>query len=513
VGRAAVAERPAAPAARPKIDYYRARRALWARVGWPLELGRPNFRPKQEEVWRSLLKKKITVFSTGIQGPGKTSVAVRFIAARAVLSSGVHWYIVPKYEIAKQAIAYLKEFLAPGSPLVRRFSESYPISIEVVSRSGEVSMIEFRTAADPDALRARKVRSVVIDEAAFLKEDVFDVAMGRGATYEDFRILLCSTPKGIRSWFHKYAKRGEAGDADVGFVAAKTEENPEVPRAVIDEARARLHPLVFAQEYEGKFVDLYGIPFFDLFALDALEAAAVGGETFRLEGDELVPHAGGPVEIIEEPEDEGYIAGVDTSEGAADACRGQILRRSTRQVVARWGGVMDPGAFAEIGIAVCRKYRIMKGRVGSTASVETNGPGLVVIDRFLAAGVRVHRSRSTPEKVHQRLGEYGVRTTPATRPGLLQRVLDFVSGREGVLPPAVVGEMRSFVLDEAGRPAAAEGCLDDEVFALAQALAADAEEPPFRRVERPDRRPDLVSGKFRPEVEAPTRRLRPGWVA
>jgi hypothetical protein len=118
----------------------------------------------------------------------------------------------------------------------------------------------------PRAGRGRRYNLVVIDEAAFAEPELSTIwAAAIRPTLADTKgaAIVASTPSGVAedNFFWRVCNEQAYGFAE--FVAP-TIANPFIPRDEIEALRAQHNALVFAQEFEAKFVNLAGVGLFDV---------------------------------------------------------------------------------------------------------------------------------------------------------------------------------------------------------------------------------------------------------
>ena len=214
-----------------------------------------------------------------------TSEAVVEACETAAAGKLVGWF-APDFKTLSEAYLEIADLLGPMKSSSNK---------DKYFRTRTGGKVEFWSLEKIDAGRSRKYDLVVIDEAAFgppttmvtwtraIKPTLTDrfgralvVSNTKGVLPDNFFWRICNEPK----W---------------GFVChqAKTEDNPTIPeawgpeeevRAVaalgdgasqqdkrdwlrhdeLERLRKTEHPLVFAQEYEAKFVDWSGDAFFDI---------------------------------------------------------------------------------------------------------------------------------------------------------------------------------------------------------------------------------------------------------
>jgi phage FluMu gp28-like protein len=118
------------------------------------------------------------------------------------------------------------------------------------------SIIEFKSADNPDNLRGEGLRRVVIDEAARVKKEVFEEVVRPAISDTAGRVLFISTPKG-KNWFYDMWTKGQDPLIREQYQSWKfpTADNPKVPEGDINEAKESLPQDVFNQEYLAEFLE------------------------------------------------------------------------------------------------------------------------------------------------------------------------------------------------------------------------------------------------------------------
>jgi hypothetical protein len=116
-------------------------------------------------------------------------------------------------------------------------------------------VIDFWSLEDPNSIRGRKYKRVVIDEAAVARnlEEAWLKVIRPTLTDLKGDAWFLSTPKGKNNYFHDLAHNHEKYP-DWTFFQMPTVSNPHIDPAEVEEARLQLDPLTFAQEYLASFV-------------------------------------------------------------------------------------------------------------------------------------------------------------------------------------------------------------------------------------------------------------------
>jgi predicted phage terminase large subunit-like protein len=113
--------------------------------------------------------------------------------------------------------------------------------------------IHVRSAENPDSLRGLKLSFAVIDEAAFIKPDVWSRIVRPALADLKGEAIFISTPEG-RNWFFDLYQLGQSGeDPDWKSWHLTTLDNPTIDPAEIEAARKTLSSWSFKVEFEASF--------------------------------------------------------------------------------------------------------------------------------------------------------------------------------------------------------------------------------------------------------------------
>jgi hypothetical protein len=175
------------------------------------------------------------------------------------------YYVAPTYEQGKKILWGLLKSM--GDDLIDRKYE----------QTGEIFLINGRRmsikgADRPDSLRGIGLSYVVLDEYAFMKEEVWDVILEPALARTQGGALFIGTPDG-KNHFYKMWMMGMLGEGQVfeydGQVyhhdieykswAFKTIDSPFISEVEVEKKRKRLSAQRFRQEYEASFESGGGI--------------------------------------------------------------------------------------------------------------------------------------------------------------------------------------------------------------------------------------------------------------
>lgn len=179
---------------------------------------------------------------------GKTSACVmELIRFACETPRSVCWWVSPVYRQALRAFRLTKGMVKDVA--VKTLRGEMRITLE------NGSVIEFRSADNPDTLRGEGVHFLVIDEAATVKQEAWEEVLRPTLTDTGGRAMIVGTPKG-RNWFYRLWVRGQ-DDQFPQYQSWKfpTSSNPFIPKEEIEEARRTLPENVFRQEYLAEFLE------------------------------------------------------------------------------------------------------------------------------------------------------------------------------------------------------------------------------------------------------------------
>jgi hypothetical protein len=169
------------------------------------------------------------------------------------------YYVAPTYEQGKKILWPLLQSL--GQDLI---AKKYENTGTLTLKNGR--RISIKGADRPDSLRGVGLSYVVLDEYAFMKEEVWDVIIEPALAWSEGGALFIGTPAGknhfYKTWCMGKLKPGESFTLDGQLYEYsdeyqswqfKTSDSPHIGSAEIEKKRKRLTKARFAQEYEASF--------------------------------------------------------------------------------------------------------------------------------------------------------------------------------------------------------------------------------------------------------------------
>lgn len=205
----------------------------------------PGLHPPQIEVWDD--PTRFVVLAAGRRW-GKTRLGT-LLALRVALTGGRAWWVAPTYSIAMEGWYTLMALVGqvPGATILK--------SLRRIELPGG-GVVEVRSGDNPQRLRGAGLDFLVLDEAAFLNEQIWFEVLRPTLTDRAGRALFISTPKGY-NWFYDLTQRAKEYE-DWAFYQYPTSTNPFIDPAELEAAKREVGSHVFSQEYMAEFVELGG---------------------------------------------------------------------------------------------------------------------------------------------------------------------------------------------------------------------------------------------------------------
>ncbi len=172
----------------------------------------------------------ITLLIEGLNCP--EGAAVMYIAPTLGQARAIIWDLV--HDLGRQVI-----------------KSSHINNLEITLINGRKIMV--RGADNPDSLRGMSLTYVVLDEVAFIKQDIWEKVIRASLSDRKGRALFISTPSG-RNWFYDIYKLGmEETDDEWRSWHYTTKDNETIDPKEIDAAERTLSSFAFKQEYLSSF--------------------------------------------------------------------------------------------------------------------------------------------------------------------------------------------------------------------------------------------------------------------
>lgn len=117
------------------------------------------------------------------------------------------------------------------------------------------SVLYFRSGEREDTLRGYTLDYLVVDEAAYIKNEVWTTVLRPTVLVRGKKVLFISTPKG-KNWFYEIAMRGMSDDyPQYKTFHATSFDTPFITQEELEEAKLSLPDSIYRQEILAEFID------------------------------------------------------------------------------------------------------------------------------------------------------------------------------------------------------------------------------------------------------------------
>lgn len=217
----------------------------------PMQITLPPLHPRQMEIAKHPARFKVVCCG---RRWGKTLLAST-LCIRDALKGKRIWHVAPSYKQTLEAWSYLQRLIVqmPAGIAKTQVSE---LSVKFVGGG----TIQMRTADNPDNLRGAGLDGVVLDEAATMKKEAWDLVLRPALADKQGWALFISTPQHF-NWFYDLFTKGEQGEDDWAAWQLPTWDNPYIPPSEIEAARRDMLDEDFQQEFAASFTAIGGAVF------------------------------------------------------------------------------------------------------------------------------------------------------------------------------------------------------------------------------------------------------------
>ncbi len=178
---------------------------------------------------------------------GKSMLAMHECLDVAINQQKVVWWVSPTYNNVEEHWRTAKNTVGG---LYTQKSEQRKF---MIFDKGE---LHFKSGDKPDNLRGSGIDLCVIDEAAFIKDELWNAVLRPSLSDRKGRALFISTPNGAGTLFHRLWLRGQEGN-NPDWVSWRfpTTENTFIPgiEDEVRDAKKTMPAAMFAQEYLAEF--------------------------------------------------------------------------------------------------------------------------------------------------------------------------------------------------------------------------------------------------------------------
>ena len=205
-------------------------------------LALPPLHPGQREVFQDPSRFRVVVAG---RRWGKTRLAV-VEAIAAAARGGTAWWVAPTYDMAR----------AGWDTIVGLVGHLPGVQVRVAARQVRLpsgGTIWVRSAEHPQRLRAFGLDMLVLDEAAFVRREVWTEALRPALADRQGRALFISTPYG-RNWFWELVQFAQTAP-HWRVWRFPSSANPYLRPEELEAMRRDMPAHIYRQEVEGEFVE------------------------------------------------------------------------------------------------------------------------------------------------------------------------------------------------------------------------------------------------------------------
>jgi len=201
---------------------------------------------------------KYVVLTTGRQW-GKTLLAQNLLLKWALEHPGsVLMWVSPVYAQARKVFSSIHEAVI-NSGLIK---DNHKTNLMMTLVNG--SVIHFKSGERPDSLRGFTNDYLIIDEAAYLRDEVWNMVLKPTILVRGKKVLFISTPKGKNYLYSLSIKGQEYNEKSYLYLKGSSYDTPFISADELDEARRSLPEDIYRQEILGEFIDSGGEVFVDI---------------------------------------------------------------------------------------------------------------------------------------------------------------------------------------------------------------------------------------------------------
>lgn len=166
------------------------------------------------------------------------------------------WALAKDHKVGRPSLLTFLDVMAQAG-LVKDKDYRYNRAEKIIEFLDSGTLLEFKSADDPQSLRGAGLDILWIDEAAFIPdEEAWGVV--RPALADKPGILITTTTPLGTNWFyeHFWSDMDDPRQARVEYVSL---DNPHFPREEWAYEKAHMHPVQFAREYMASFHAMAGV--------------------------------------------------------------------------------------------------------------------------------------------------------------------------------------------------------------------------------------------------------------
>lgn len=194
-------------------------------------------------------KIKYIIASVGRQW-GKTFLAINMLLKWVLEdNNSTSMWVAPIYSQSKKVFQEMSKLLKETG-MTQSINKS-ELTITFINGS----VITFRSAEREDGLRGNTLQYLVVDEAAYIKDNVWSEVLRATVFVKGRKVLFLSTPK-RKNWFYEMAMRGLSEDyPQYATFIGSSYDSPYITKEELKEAKMSLPDNIYRQEILAEFID------------------------------------------------------------------------------------------------------------------------------------------------------------------------------------------------------------------------------------------------------------------
>ena len=195
---------------------------------------------------------KYVVLTSGRQY-GKTMLAQNLLLKWALTTPNqILMWVSPVYSQARKVFTDLLKAIGE-SGLTLEYNKT-----NLIIKFINGSTIHFKSAERADTMRGFTLDYLIVDEAAFIKDQVWNLVLKPTILVRGKKVLFISTPRG-KNYLYTLALRGQDPDQDQYlWIKGTSFDTPFISAEELKEAQSTLPEEIFRQEIMGEFIDSGG---------------------------------------------------------------------------------------------------------------------------------------------------------------------------------------------------------------------------------------------------------------
>jgi len=177
---------------------------------------------------------------------GKSFFSVLFLLNKPLEANERRWIVFPTYRQAKMVSWNLLKSIFANKQATINETE-----LSITLDNG--AKIELKGADKPDSLRGVSTTMVVMDEYAFMKENVWGEIIQPTLAESRGEALFVGTPSGLNHFYDLFVK-GQSDNSDYKSWQFTTLDGGFISEEEVENAKKNLDKRTFQQEYEASFL-------------------------------------------------------------------------------------------------------------------------------------------------------------------------------------------------------------------------------------------------------------------